>query len=173
MNPLIKVPVRYGIIAGVLGAILVAGLYYMGRHPYLIPVFFDFRIVLFGVFIFFSLKEVRDYYQEGVLYFWQGLIGSFLFTTSFAIVASTLIGLFILAFPEFLSDYIALSLEQLRGLPQDVIDRIGKEVYERNLQLLPSTNTTDLASLYFWQSFMIGLFISIILSVILRRQPKP
>ena len=173
MRPLFQVPLKYGTIAGVVGTILVIGLYYLGRHPFLIPVFFDFRIFLFGVFVFFTLKELRDYYYQGVLYFWQGVIGSFFFTVVFATVAAVGLAIFIAIVPTFLTAYIGQSVEQLKGLPADVIERIGKDVYERNLALLPSTNGIDLALLYFTQSFMIAFFISIILSVILRRQPKP
>lgn len=172
MKSLIQVALKYGVIAGILGAVLVLGLYYMNRHPFLIPVFFDFRIILFGVFIFFALKEFRDYYQAGILYFWQGLLGSFLFVSSFALIASLGIFIFIQMNPEFLSSYIELSLAQLKSLPEDTIARIGKDVYQRNLEILPSTNSFDLAFLYFSQSFMIGILVSIILSVITRRQPK-
>ncbi|HEY9487393.1 MAG TPA: DUF4199 domain-containing protein, partial [Chryseosolibacter sp.] len=146
--------------------------YYMGRHPLLIPVFLDFRIILFGVFIFFTLREIRDYYQNGILYFWQGIIASLLFTACYAFIASLALYLFVLAAPVFLSDYVNLSIQQLKSLPSQVIEQIGREVYERNLGLLPATSASDLGLLYFLQSFMISLFISIILSVTLRRQPK-
>lgn len=172
MSALVKVSLRNGAIAGMLGAVLVIGLYYFGRHPFLIPVFFDFRIILFGVFIYFSLTELRDYYQQGILYLWQGLIGSFIFIATFALFSSAGLWFFAQAVPEFVSSYIDLSMLQLRSLPADTIEKIGKDIYQRNLELLPTTNGFDLALLYFWQSFMIGLFISIILSVILRRQPK-
>src|SRR5687768_6104734 len=138
MKSLVQVALKYGVIAGVLGAILVLGLYYIGRHPFLIPVFFDFRIILFAVFIFFALKEFRDYYQAGILYFWQGLIVSFIFVASFALIAATGIFVFIQLKPEFLSSYIDLSLSQLKALPEDIIARIGKDVYQRNLEILPS-----------------------------------
>jgi hypothetical protein len=172
MQPLIKVPLRYGVIAGLVGFGLLVGLYYMGRHPLLIPVFLDFRIILFGVFIFFTLREIRDYYQNGILYFWQGIIASLLFTACYAFIASLALYLFVLAAPVFLSDYVNLSIQQLKSLPSQVIEQIGREVYERNLGLLPATSASDLGLLYFLQSFMISLFISIILSVTLRRQPK-
>jgi hypothetical protein len=163
---------KYGLIAGVLGTIMVAGLYYIGRHPFLIPVFFDFRIIFFAVFIFFALKEFRKFHQGGVLYLWQGLLGSSIFVAVFAIVAAAGILIFIKINPDFLHSYIELSLSQLKSLPDDIISRIGKDVYQRNLEILPSTNGFDLATLYFTQSFMIGVFVSIILSVILRSQPK-
>jgi hypothetical protein len=172
MKSLVKVPLKYGVIAGVVGAVLVVVLYYINRHPFLIDIYMDFRVILFGVFIFFALKELRDYYQDGILYFWQALIGSFIFVGTFAIISSVAIGVFIAAVPEFVQSYIRLMTDRLKALPPETINQIGKEVYDRNLADLPSTNVFDLASLYFWQSFMIGLFISIILSVILRRQPK-
>jgi hypothetical protein len=172
MQPLVKVPVKNGLIAGVLGALLVVGLYYMGNHPFMIPVFADFRIFLFGIFIFFTLKEVRDFHQAGILYFPQGIFASFVFTTAYAIVASALLWIFILLVPDFLTSYIQLKMEDIRSLPPEVIEQIGKDVYNRNLESLPATNGLELASTYLVQSFVLSFFISIILSVILRRQPK-
>jgi hypothetical protein len=174
MQPLFKVPVKNGIIAGLLGALLVIGLYYLDRHPFLIPVFLDFRIFLFGIFIFFTLKEFRDFYQGRILYFWQGLFASFIFTLVFALVASACIWMFIEAVPEVLTRYIEVKSEELRASAKEIIERLGKEDYERNLKLLPTTNAMDLALLYLVQSFLISFPISIILSVILRsHQPKP
>jgi hypothetical protein len=172
MNPLIKVSVRYGVLAAVFGCALLCGLYYLGRHPFLIPVYMDFRIILFFVFIFFALREIRDYHQNGILYLWQGIAASFLFTVCYALLSCVTIIVFIHAVPAFLSDYVRLSIQQLERLPPEVIENIGNDVYTRNLKLLPATGASDLALLYLYQSFMISLFISIILSVILRRQPK-
>ncbi|HEU5148733.1 MAG TPA: DUF4199 domain-containing protein [Chryseosolibacter sp.] len=172
MNPLVKVSLRYGLLAGAIGSALLIGLYYMDRHPFLIPVYIDFRIILFGILIFFTLREVRDYYQNGVMYFWQGFLASFLFTLAYAIVSSVVLVVFMELVPAFVSDYISLSVAQLKSLPSEVIESIGKDVYERNLKMLPETDADDLGSLYFLQSFLISLFISIILSVILRRQPQ-
>lgn len=172
MNSLVKVSLRYGLLAGVIGSALLIGLYYMGRHPFLIPVYIDFRIILFGVFIFFTLREIRDYYQNGTMYFWQGFVASFLFTLAYAVLSSLAIVVFMEVVPAFVDDYITLSVAQLKSLPSEVIDSIGSEVYERNLSMLPETDAADLGLLYFLQSFLISLFISIILSVILRRQPQ-
>jgi hypothetical protein len=172
MKPIIRISTINGLIAGVVGALLVIGLYYLGKHPFLFPVYMDFRIFLFGIFIFFTLKELREVYYDGFLYFWQGMAAAFIFTAVYAMVASGSIVIFAMAVPEFLKSYIHLNIDQLRNLPADVVQRIGKDVVDRNLKLLPSTDVTELAALYFWQSLLIGFFISIILSVILRRQPK-
>ena len=170
--PLVRVPKFYGLIGGVLGFALLVILYYIGRHPFLIPVFFDFRVALFGIFMFFILRELREYYFGGLLFFWQGMIACGLFVITFGIVASALIWVFALNVPGFVTQYVELATNQLKTFPKDAIDQIGKDVYEKNLALLPTTKPSDLAMLYFVQCFGIGFFISIILSVILRRQPK-
>ena len=69
--------------------------------------------------------------------------------------------------------YIELMTHYLQQFPEEDIQRIGKEVYEINLKQLPSTKIVQLAQLDFVQSFAIGFFVSIILSVILRKQPNP
>jgi hypothetical protein len=172
MKTLVKVSLRFGVLAGVIGSALLIGLYYLDRHPLMIPVYLDFRIILFGVFIFFTLRELRDYHQNGILYFWQGIFASFLFTLCYALISAAVLRVFIEAVPEFLTDYIRLSIENLKSLPPEVIESIGRDVYERNLEMLPTTTAMDLSLLYFSQSLLISLFISIILSVVLRRQPN-
>lgn len=172
-SPLLSVSLRYGAVCGVLALVLLVVTYYIGRHPLMISPYFDFRILLFGVFIFFTLKEVRDYYQEGVLYFWQGLIGSVLVVVVATIIAA--IGLQIFGNLEkgFVTSYVVEMTAYLKTFPKEDIDRIGKEVYDRNLEQLPATNSSILAFTYFMQGLVIGFFVSIILSAILRKQPKP
>ena len=164
--------IRNGAIAAAVSISLLIAMYYMGRHPLMVSPFLDFRILLFGVFIFFSLREFRDVHQEGALYFWQGMIGSFVMVMVTATVASLLLLAFCAIESTFIPSYIKAATEYFKTFPREDIDRIGKEVYERNLSLLPSTNSKQMAGLYFAQSIMIGLFVSIILSVILRKQPK-
>lgn len=171
-SPLISVCVRYGLVAGLLALILLVAMYYIGRHPLMISPFLDFRILLFGVFIFFSLKELRDYYQGGALYFWQGILGGLLLVLVASTVASAgLIGFGSLE-PALVSSYIDHMTQYLKTFSNEDIERIGKEIYDRNLSHLPATNITKLAMTYFVQGLAIGFFISIILSVIVRRHPK-
>jgi hypothetical protein len=172
MKPIVKVPMKYGAIAGALGAVLVIGLFYLGKHPFLIEIYLDFRIFIFGIFIFFALRELRDYVYGGILYFWQGIIASFLFTLIFALISSLVIGLFGTIENSFVTEFIRQSTEKLTVAKDVLIERIGKDAYESNLRNLPATNPWDLAIHYYLQCFVIGTFIGILLSVILRRQPK-
>jgi hypothetical protein len=169
---IVQIPLRNGLIAGLLGFALLLALYFMGKHPFLFMIFFDFRIVMFAVFMTLTLKEIRDSYQEGIIFFWQGMIANFIFTNLFAIITAVLIWLICILYPPFLSNYIVTALEQMKSFPAEAIARIGKEAHASNLTALAATNGYTLAKHYFWQSFIISFFISIIISVILRRQPK-
>jgi hypothetical protein len=172
MKTLLRVSLRFGVLAGIIGSALLIALYYLDRHPLMIPVYIDFRIILFGVFIFFTLREIRDYHQNGILYFWQGIFASFLFTLCYALFSAAVLWVFMKAVPEFVADYVRLKIEHLKSFPAHVIKSIGQEVYQANLDMLPATRSFDLSLLYFSQSLLISLFISIILSVVLRRQPN-
>jgi hypothetical protein len=170
---LFKVSARYGIAGGILAFILLVVMYYIGSHPLLTSPFLDFRILLFGIFTFFTLKEFRDYYQTGALYFWQAMAGGLSVVLVAATITSCLLWLFGYWEKDFVVSYVTQLTEYLQSFPKEDIDRIGKKVYERNLRELPATNVFDLVQTYFLQGIAIGFFVSIIVSAILRRQPKP
>lgn len=169
---LLKISARYGAVAGFLAFVLMVVMYYLGPHPLLTSPMFDFRILLFGIFIFFTLKEFRDFHQDGALYFGQAMLGGFVFI----LVTTSLTSVFMLLFGSwekgFVESYIIQITAYVKSFPTEEIDRIGKEIYERNLRALPATNISELAQTYFVQGMIIGFFVNIILSVILRRQSK-
>ncbi|HCW06851.1 MAG TPA: hypothetical protein DGG95_05745, partial [Cytophagales bacterium] len=74
---------------------------------------------------------------------------------------------------EFVSSYISKLQEQMTQFPKEIIESVGKEVYQQQLAKLPTTTAFDLASDYFLKSMIIGLFLAIIISVILRKQTQP
>jgi len=171
MKPIVRIPLFYGLIAGALGFAIIVLLYYLNRHPFLIPPYMDSRILLFGIFLFFSLRELRDLHLGGVLYFWQGLIASFIFLAVFSIFVGLGLLIFAAVVPDFVESYVTLTIDQIKSLPAEVVDKIGKNVVESNLKSLPATNGTDMVELYTGQTFMIGFFLMIIMSVIVRRTP--
>jgi hypothetical protein len=159
-------------VAGALGFVLLTILYFTNHHPFLIPVFLDYRIALFTIIFIFALKELRDYYYGGILHFWQGMIGTLIITTVFAVIVSVSIYFFATNEPTFVQSYIDLSLKQVKAFSSDDIERIGRDVYDQGIQSLKEADAKFLATRYFTQSFIISFFLSIIISVILRRQPK-
>ncbi|MBL7856650.1 MAG: DUF4199 domain-containing protein [Cyclobacteriaceae bacterium] len=172
IHPLARIALRNGLVAGLLAISMMLFLYYKGDgHPLLINPFMDFRIVLFGIFIFFTLKEFRDQHNGGILYFWQGMVGSYAFVAAFGLLCALFILIFGYLHESFISDYIQESVAQLKSMPE-FVEKIGKEDFERNFEKATSTNGYRLAIWYFGWSLIMTLFISTIISVVLRRQPK-
>lgn len=169
---LLMISARYGTLGGILGFVLLLAMYYLGRHPLLTSPFLDFRILLYGVFVFFTLKEFRDYEQQGVLYFSQAMVGGLSVVSLMSIITSILLLIFGTIVPDFVTVYITQVTAYIKSFSPEDIERIGKDVYTRNLEALPSTNISNLAVTYFAHGLIIGFFVNIILSVILRRQPK-
>jgi len=171
-SPLVKIPFRYGLLGGLIGCMVISILFFLGRHPFLLPVIFDFRILMFSVFIFFSLKEIRDYHLEGILFFWQGMVSSYIFILTAALIGSGFTWAFALWSPWFLPLYVEKLQQQMLGYKEEIIKSVGTEVYSQQLAKLPFTTPLDLAGDYFLKSLIIGLFLAIIFSVIVRRTPQ-
>ena len=172
LKPIIKVPLRFGVYGGMLAGIIMIVLFYIDRHPFLIAPLYDFRILLFAVFIFFAGKEFRDFHQAGELYFWQAMAMGIVCYISIGLVGSIVLILFGNIEPAFVTDYIAKALEQLQQDKEAMIAAVGPEAYENALEQLPQTGIMDMAGDYMIKSMVIGFFLTIIISVVLRRQPK-
>jgi hypothetical protein len=170
---LYRVPVRYALIGATICMVLVVSLFYLGKHPLLFPLFLDFRIILFPALFYFMLKEFRDFYDGGILHFWQGLVLTIEFTMCWGLFCYATLVTVAAIDPTFITTYVQeLQEAALKFPPKEIIDKIGKEAYERNLATLSATKGPDVAKLYWKQGLLISAFFSIIISVILRRQPK-
>lgn len=169
---LLGVAVRYGLIAGAVACVVIAALYYLGKHPFLLPVVFDFRIILYSVMVIFALREIRDFHLGKLLFFFQGMVASNLVVWLAALIGAAFVWVFAAAEREFLAEYIRVMTEQMTTNRELLIQNVGEEAYNQQMAKLPATTAGALAGDYFLKSIIIGLFLTIILSVIMRRQPK-
>lgn len=167
-----RIALRYGLIGGAIAFVLVVVMFYLGRHPLVVSPYLDFRILLFGIFVFFALKEFRDYDQDGVLYFAQAMLGGFIVIFISTCLTSLLIWIFGSLEQDFVTEYVEQVTAYLKSFSQADIDQLGKDTYERNLAGLPATNIATLAFTYFIHGLVLGFFVNIVLSVIVRRHPK-
>jgi hypothetical protein len=171
--PLVKIPLKYAVAATVLGSILFAVLFFHDRHPMLIHIVYDFRLLLIPLFVFFAIKEYRDYANFGELHFWEGMVAGIMMYMGYGIFMAMFIAFFGHYHPPFLQEYIRLATENLVSHREEFITAISEETYNSTLEKLPLTTLGDLALDYIMKSILIGVFSTIILSVILRRHTKP
>lgn len=171
-HPLVKIPFLFGLVGGLIGSLVIGVLFYMGKHPFLVPVIFDFRIVIYAMFIFMTLKIVRDNYLQGSLFFGQGMVASYVFLITAGLVgALTTFGLGLWQ-TDFITSYIAGMQQQLATSKEEFIKEVGASAYAQQLNKLAQTSAFNLAADYFLKSLFIGLFLTIVISVILRKQKQ-
>ncbi|UII24506.1 DUF4199 domain-containing protein [Fulvivirga maritima] len=173
MKPIVKVPLKFGLFGALLGMVVILVLYFINRHPLLIPPHLDFRILLFAVFIFFALKEFKDYYNNQMLNFWQGMIIGFIVYLVIGLLVG--LGLVILCqvVPHFLTTYIEGTINGMMLNKEQLIH--GEEITiteaQFNEQIEEMRNATSAVVFfdYLGKSLFIGFPITIIISIIMRR----
>ena len=170
-NPLYLVPFKYGLVGAILNILSLLVLFYLGRHPLLLNPLLDARLPLYALFIFVGLKVFKDDKNDGILHFWQGMtIGMLLY-----ILMAILSGTFIFIFSEiettnFLVEYIRIATGQLVANKEAFIESIGDQTYIDTLAQLPKTRSIHLAADYLLKSMPIGLFLTLLLSVLMRNK---
>lgn len=176
MKPVLSTPLKYGLIGSLLTIGVLVVLFFTGKHPLLIPIFFDARILIFGLFIFFGIKEFKDIHNNGILQFWQGMI----IGIGIYVIIGLVTGLFIVIFSNiessFFTEYIdgtvaGLELEKDQLVNQGKIT-ISEEEFQHQVNLLKESSPFVLGFDYFFKSCLLGFFITILLAVILRKSEK-
>ncbi len=168
-SPLVRVAVRYGAVSAFLLLIFLITMFYTGRHPFLINLFLDPRFPVLGVMIFVGLRELRDYHLGGTLYFAQGMGTSFLLTFVCAVLCWAGLLVFATFDTRFVSEFITQATEQTRAFTPEDIQRIGKEAFDQSLRELQKADKFFMARRYFVQTFIISFFVSVIVTVVVRR----
>jgi hypothetical protein len=170
-NPMLSVSVKYGLFASLFCIILFSSLYFFGKNPLLIPLFLDFRILIFAIFLLFGIRDFKDNKNNGILHFWQG------FATGAIIVlmVSVVMGLFIFLLGgiidrNFTGNYISQMLQNLTGAKEKIISEYGLDVYTKAVNLVPTTTLADLALDYFIKTIPLGLIITILISLAFRKK---
>ncbi len=173
IKPIFRVPLKYGAAASVLAVILMIVMYFSGRHPMLIPVFYDYRIFLFGVIIFFSVKEYREYYNGGRLHFWEGIVNGIITYIIVALIAGAFIWVFSLVVPDFLNSYINGTIKGLELEKEQLISggpiTITEEEFQQQVDNLKNIRPSVLTLDYIIKSMVIGFPITLIIAVFMRK----
>lgn len=169
-NPLFYVPLKFGLYGSLINIIAILMLYYFGKHPLLLNPLFDARLPLFIIFIFFSLKTYREQYNEGVMHFWQGMTVGVVNYMSMAITVALFIQIFAgIESTGFLSEYVQLVTDKIMANKESFIESIGQKTFDDTLKQLPATTALHLAADFLLKSMPVGLFLTIILAVLMRR----
>ncbi len=167
-NKLISVPLKYGIIGGGFLVVLFLAFYFLDMDPLTNVKVVDAIVIC--IFTFFALKEFRDRYNQRQLHFWQGMTVGMINYLCIALISAV----FILVMTSVIdtnmvADYIAGRVALLTENKENLIETMNKEAFQKAIMGVKETTSFDLALDDFLKKSIIGLFLTIIISVILRK----
>ncbi|MDH5608843.1 MAG: DUF4199 domain-containing protein [Cyclobacteriaceae bacterium] len=163
---------KFSLAAGVFICTLFALSGRMGSNPFtdINQLFFD--LILLGVFIFFSINEFKKYTNGGVLHFWQGMtIGFFVYTLAIALFIAFLY-LYFYFDGNLLDDYKATAMAYLQQRADLYKEQFGEAQYLAQEEAIRQTTTNHLILVTSVKKILVGLFITPVLSILLRSKPK-
>lgn len=159
---------KYGLAAGAIAVVLFLVLWGLEEQPLDSLRFFDF--ILIPLFLYFTLKELRDYRMGGRLLYWQGMTAGLVCYLTLAVISA----LFILIFISYADTalLVAHKQENLKVLeedPQKWIEQVGKQAYEQALLEVKQLTAQDLAIDDFLKKALIGLFFTGIITLFFKK----
>lgn len=175
-NKLVALPIKYGLVGGVAVLTLFLVLYFLQKNPLLVTnmvEIFAYVITLaliMGLFIFFALKEFRDVHNNGEFHFWQGMTGGMICY----LVISSVSALFIFVMtviidPDLTTNYIEGRIELMEEKKIEMVERIGEERFQEVKTDILETSPSRLVWDDFLKKSFLGLFLTIVISIILRK----
>lgn len=169
-NPLLTVPVKYALVGGFLTIVLFFILLFFDKNPFVANKWFDF--ILLPIFVFFSVKEYKKYYNGGFLHFWQGMTVGFFTCFIIAVIAAVFIWSYLnFVSPELLQEFITDRINLITESKESFIQQFGEEIYRKTLADMKLLTPADMALDDFLRKVFIGLFITSVVAVVMRRLP--
>lgn len=169
-KPLFAVPIKFGTFAGIMSIVTFMMLYFLDFNPFVESRMMD--VVLIPIFLFFGIKDFRDMRNERILHYWQGMTVGVITYLLMGLISFIFINIFVEIQPMALTDYISNRMELMEASKAQFLAQLGEETYNTAMVDLSKTSGLDLAIDDFLKKSVIGLMLTIMISVILRKQPK-
>lgn len=170
LQPIYAVPLKFGLVGGAISAMLFGGIYFFGENPLVVYRQFDFSFLLLPLFLFFSIREFRDFGNNRELRFWQGMSVGFLTYMIIAFVSALFVWVFVSFVDiQLLAGYIDDRLRLITIMKEEMIETMGEVVYETAYSEVQGITAVEVAMDDFLKKIFIGLFLTVLISVFLRK----
>ncbi len=143
-------------------------LYFIDLNPLINGKFSDF--ILIPIMVFFAIKEYRDYENQEKLWFWQGMSIGFINYITIGIFSALFVGAFIFWIDgQVLMEYINNRVEYLMTHKQEILKEMNEDRFNGTIEDVKKISAMDVIWDQILRKMIIGLFLTIILSVFLRK----
>ena len=126
--------------------------------------------MLMFIFLYIGLREYRDKHNDGVLKFWEGMTSGFMIYISMALISALIMAAFIFWIdPDYITTYRAEAQDYIQDSITKIEDDEKREILKKQLTRVSETKASDLVFDSLYKKIMLGLVLTPIGTVILRK----
>lgn len=170
MNKYFKSAYLFGVLGGVLGLVSFITLSFFRDDPTTLNLIFGYVIVPISIYL--ALRYFKDYSNQGFISFAEGMSVGFVSYMLIAIISFLGIWLF-LTIDSNLFEFIKSSkIDTLVQSKDTIVSQVGQNSYDATLESVKLMSKIDVALNDAIWKIIPGLFFTIIISIILRKNPN-
>lgn len=163
----LKASYLFGILGGLLCLFTIGTMYILGTDPVGFTEIFGYMII--PIFVFLGVKNFRDNMNGGELGFGQGMTTGFFVYSILALISAIGIFIFLRLDPSVFADFKSSNIFLLEESKEVLIKQLDEKAYKKTLQNISNMTVLDVAINDFLRKVFPGLFVTIIISIILKR----
>lgn len=120
------------------------------------------------IFVFFAIKSFRDTYNQGELYFSQGMTVGFFVYTLMALLSALYIFIFLQVEPQAFDTFRQVNLDLMTDNQVVLKEQLNESAYAETYSSVAGMSRWDVAINDLLRKIFPGLFFTIIISIILK-----
>lgn len=167
MNKYLDSTYKFGLIGGIFCILSFVLFAWMGFDPTNFNIIFGF--VLIPIFVFLGIRYFKNHYNLGLLSFAHGMTTGFLIYTIVAVVSGLGIWFILLGSPSLFEQIRESKIEVMESNKDLIVSQLSEESFDVTFQSVLNTSPFDIALNDFIWKIIPGLFFTIIISIILRK----
>lgn len=169
---MVKTTLKYAIVCGIFLYALFFASRYFDSNPFIdiSQLLFDF--IIFLMFILFAAKEFKKFENDGILHFWQGMTVGFLLYTPAILIFALLVYLQQSLQGNLLDEYQQEAMRYLEERKDIYIEDFGADQYQSQKEAITDMTFRRLLWSSVLKKVVVGLFVTPIIAVLLRKKPK-
>ncbi|GAA0880789.1 hypothetical protein GCM10009119_37590 [Algoriphagus jejuensis] len=161
---------QFGALGGVLSIISFYSLSFLYHDPTNLNLLFGY--VLVPVAVFLSIKYFKDYANAGFLSFSEGMTVGFVTYTLLGVLSALGIWVILCLSPELFETIKESKLRVLLGNREAIVSQLGEKSFSATEENLNGMSPWDVALNDGLWKIVPGMFFSIIISIIFRKNPN-
>ena len=167
MNKYFKTAYQFGLLGGVLCILSFLAISFMQEDPSNLNLIFGYLIVPISVFL--AIKFYKEYSNETFLSFSEGMTIGFVTYLILGLVSTLGIWIILIAQPELFQAIKESKLQVLMENRDTIVTQVGEESFQYTEQSIKKLSSWNVALNDGIWKIIPGLFFSIIISIILRK----